>query len=289
MTDLVYLAVIAVPVLIALVLVFGNPDKQRTKISRIFFLTAIFVFTYLPIAVLIIFSFNEGRSTGVWEGFSLKWYKELFADERIIRSVITTVIVAFSSAIISTVFGTFASIGIFYMKKVPKTIILNITNLPILNADIITGVSLLLLYNIIGIPLGYVSLILAHISFNIPYVILSVMPKLKQMDNNIYEAALDLGATPMKALLNVVIPQIMPGIVSGFLLSLTMSMDDFVISLFTSGAVVSTLSLEIYSMTKRGITPEINALSTIIFLIVLTVLIITNVKKPKSDGNTRKT
>ncbi|MBE6895748.1 MAG: ABC transporter permease [Ruminococcaceae bacterium] len=288
MTDLVYLAVIAVPVLIALVLVFGNPDKQRTKISRIFFLTAIFVFTYLPIAVLIIFSFNEGRSTGVWEGFSLKWYKELFADERIIRSVITTVIVAFSSAIISTVFGTFASIGIFYMKKVPKTIILNITNLPILNADIITGVSLLLLYNIIGIPLGYVSLILAHISFNIPYVILSVMPKLKQMDNNIYEAALDLGATPMKALLNVVIPQIMPGIVSGFLLSLTMSMDDFVISLFTSGAVVSTLSLEIYSMTKRGITPEINALSTIIFLIVLTVLIITNVKKPKSDGNTRK-
>lgn len=288
MTDLVYLAVIAVPVLIALVLVFGNPDKQRTKISRIFFLTAIFVFTYLPIAVLIIFSFNEGRSTGVWEGFSLKWYKELFADERIIRSVITTVIVAFSSAIISTVFGTFASIGIFYMKKVPKTIILNITNLPILNADIITGVSLLLLYNIIGIPLGYVSLILAHISFNIPYVILSVMPKLKQMDNNIYEAALDLGATPMKALLNVIIPQIMPGIVSGFLLSLTMSMDDFVISLFTSGAVVSTLSLEIYSMTKRGITPEINALSTIIFLIVLTVLIITNVKKPKSDGNTRK-
>lgn len=288
MTDLIYLAVIAVPVLVALALVFGNPDKQRTKISRIFFLAAIFVFTYLPIAVLIIFSFNEGRSTGVWEGFSLKWYKELFADERIIRSVITTVIVAFSSAIISTVFGTFASIGIFYMKKIPKTIILNITNLPILNADIITGVSLLLLYNIIGIPLGYVSIILAHISFNIPYVILSVMPKLKQMDNNIYEAALDLGATPMKALLNVVIPQIMPGIVSGFLLSLTMSMDDFVISLFTSGAVVSTLSLEIYSMTKRGITPEINALSTIIFLIVLTVLIITNVRKPKTDGNSRK-
>ena len=119
MTDLIYLAVIAVPVLVALALVFGNPDKQRTKISRIFFLAAIFVFTYLPIAVLIIFSFNEGRSTGVWEGFSLKWYKELFADERIIRSVITTVIVAFSSAIISTVFGTFASIGIFYMKKIP--------------------------------------------------------------------------------------------------------------------------------------------------------------------------
>ncbi|MBQ4628112.1 MAG: ABC transporter permease [Clostridia bacterium] len=253
-----------------------------------FFLVAIFVFTYLPIAVLIIFSFNEGRSTGVWEGFSFKWYKELFADERIMRSVITTIIVAFSSAIISTVFGTFASIGIFYMKKIPKSIILNITNLPILNADIITGVSLLLLYNIIGIPLGYVSLILAHISFNLPYVILSIMPKLKQMDNNLYEAALDLGSTPMNALIKVVIPQIMPGIVSGFLLALTMSMDDFVISLFTSGAVVSTLSLEIYSMTKRGITPEINALSTIIFLIVLTVLIIANLKKSKTEEDTRK-
>ena len=288
MTDLIYLAVIAVPVLIALILVFGNPDKKRTKISRIFFLVAIFVFTYLPIAVLIIFSFNEGRSTGVWEGFSFKWYKELFADERIMRSVITTIIVAFSSAIISTVFGTFASIGIFYMKKIPKNIILNITNLPILNADIITGVSLLLLYNIIGIPLGYVSLILAHISFNLPYVILSIMPKLKQMDNNLYEAALDLGSTPMNALIKVVIPQIMPGIVSGFLLALTMSMDDFVISLFTSGAVVSTLSLEIYSMTKRGITPEINALSTIIFLIVLTVLIIANLKKSKTEEDTRK-
>jgi len=288
MTDLIYLAVIAVPVLVALILVFGNPDKNRTKISRIFFLVAIFVFTYLPIAVLIIFSFNEGRSTGVWEGFSFKWYKELFADERIIRSVITTIIVAFSSAIISTVFGTFASIGIFYMKKIPKNIILNITNLPILNADIITGVSLLLLYNIIGIPLGYVSLILAHISFNLPYVILSIMPKLKQMDNNLYEAALDLGSTPMNALVKVVIPQIMPGIVSGFLLALTMSMDDFVISLFTSGAVVSTLSLEIYSMTKRGITPEINALSTIIFLIVLTVLIIANLKKSKTEKDTRK-
>ena len=251
MTDFIYLLVIAVPVLISLFLVFGNPQKKRTKISRMIYLTAIFIFTYLPIFVLVVFSFNEGRSTGVWEGFSLKWYEELFGDERILQAVITTVIVALSSAVISTVFGTVAAIGIFYMKKMMKNLLLNITNIPILNADIITGVSLLLLYNILGIPLGYVSLILAHISFNIPYVILSVMPKLKQMDNNIYEAALDLGATPTKALINVIVPQIMPGIVSGFLLSLTMSMDDFVISLFTSGAVVSTLSLEIYSMTKR--------------------------------------
>ncbi len=285
MTDFIYLLVIAVPVLIALALVFGNPRKKRTKVARFVYLTAIFIFTYLPIFVLVVFSFNSGRSTGVWEGFSLKWYEALFNDERIINAVITTIIVALSSAIISTVFGTVSAIGIFYMKKTIKKIILNITNIPILNADIITGVSLLLLYNIIGVPLGYVSLILAHISFNIPYVILSVMPKLKQMDNNIYEAALDLGATPTKALVNVIVPQIMPGIVSGFLLSLTMSMDDFVISLFTSGAVVSTLSLEIYSMTKRGITPEINALSTIIFLIVITVLAITNLRKTKEDKN----
>ncbi len=288
MTDIIYIALIAIPVLIALVLVFGSPKRKITKVSRIIYLTAIFVFTYLPIFVLIVFSFNSGRSTGVWEGFSLKWYEELINDARIQAALLTTVIVALSSAVISTVFGTVSAIGIFYMKKMPKNIIMNVTNIPILNADIITGVSLLLLYNILGIDLGYASLIIAHISFNIPYVILSVMPKLKQMDNNIYEAALDLGATPTKALVNVIVPQIMPGIVSGFLLALTMSMDDFVISLFTSGPVVSTLSLEIYSMTKRGITPEINALSTIIFVIVIAVLLISNLKNPQTDKKKRR-
>lgn len=288
MTDIIYIALIAIPVLIALVLVFGSPKRKITKVSRIIYLTAIFVFTYLPIFVLIVFSFNSGRSTGVWEGFSLKWYEELINDARIQAALLTTIIVALSSAVISTVFGTVSAIGIFYMKKMPKNIIMNITNIPILNADIITGVSLLLLYNILGIDLGYASLIIAHISFNIPYVILSVMPKLKQMDNNIYEAALDLGATPTKALVNVIVPQIMPGIVSGFLLALTMSMDDFVISLFTSGPVVSTLSLEIYSMTKRGITPEINALSTIIFVIVIAVLLISNLKNPQTDKKKRR-
>ncbi len=288
MTDFIYIALIAIPVIIALVLVFGNPKRKITKVSRIVYLTAIFVFTYLPIFVLIVFSFNSGRSTGVWEGFSLKWYEELINDARIQAALLTTVIVALASAVISTVFGTVSAIGIFYMKKMPKTITMNITNIPILNADIITGVSLLLLYNILGIDLGYASLIIAHISFNIPYVILSVMPKLKQMDNNIYEAALDLGATPTKALVNVIVPQIMPGIVSGFLLALTMSMDDFVISLFTSGPVVSTLSLEIYSMTKRGITPEINALSTIIFVIVIAVLLISNLKNPRTDEKKRR-
>ena len=287
MTDLIYIAVIAIPVLISMILVFGSPKKRSTRVSRIVFLAAVFIFTYLPIFVLVVFSFNSGRSTGVWEGFSFKWYEELVNDDRIKSALLTTVIVALSSALISTVFGTVSAIGIFYMKKIPKNIVMNITNIPILNADIITGVSLLLLYNILGIPLGYASLILAHISFNIPYVILSVMPKLKQMDNNLYEAALDLGATPTRALVNVIVPQIMPGIISGFLLSLTMSMDDFVISLFTSGPVVSTLSLEIYSMTKRGITPEINALSTIIFIVVIVVLLITNLRNSGSEGKKR--
>jgi len=277
----IYLAIIAVPVIFALILSFGDLGKKITRVSSLFYLAAIFIFTYLPIFVLIVFSFNSGRSTGVWEGFSLRWYAALFQDERILSATATTLIIALSSAIISTVFGTVSAVGIFYMKKSIKKAVLSITNLPILNADIITGVSLLLLFNIISLPLGYGSLLLAHISFDIPYVILSVMPKLKQMDNNLYEAALDLGAKPSSALVKVVVPEIMPGILSGFLLALTMSMDDFVISLFTSGSVVSTLSIEIYSMTKRGITPEINALSTIIFLLVLAILIFVNVRKPK--------
>jgi len=277
----IYLAIIAVPVIIALILSFGDLGKKITRVSSLFYLAAIFIFTYLPIFVLIVFSFNSGRSTGVWEGFSLRWYAALFQDERILSATATTLIIALSSAIISTVFGTVSAVGIYYMKKSVKKAVLSITNLPILNADIITGVSLLLLFNIISLPLGYGSLLLAHISFDIPYVILSVMPKLKQMDNNLYEAALDLGARPSSALVKVVVPEIMPGILSGFLLALTMSMDDFVISLFTSGSVVSTLSIEIYSMTKRGITPEINALSTIIFLLVLAILIFVNVRKPK--------
>ena len=285
----VYLAVIVVPLIVAMVISFNNPKRKSTKVASVVYLTLIFIFTYLPIVVLIVFSFNSSRSTGVWEGFSLKWYKALLEDERILSALYNTLFIAFSSAIISTVIGTFAAVGIFYMKKVPKSIIMNITYLPVLNADIITGVALLLLYNILSIPLGYASLLLAHISFDIPYVILSVMPKLKQMDNNLYEAALDLGASPMQALGKVIIPEIMPGIMSGFLLALTMSMDDFVISLFTSGSVVSTLSIEVYSMTKRGITPEINALSTIIFVIVLVILLIANFRKPSSSKKQKET
>jgi spermidine/putrescine transport system permease protein len=184
----------------------------------------------------------------------------------------------------ATILGTFASIGIFYMKRIPKNIIMNITYLPVLNADIITGISLLLLFNLISLPLGYISIIIAHICVNVPYVILSVMPKLKQMDNNLYEAALDLGSTPLTALRKVIFPEILPGVISGFLLSITMSVDDFVVSFFTSGPLIQTLSIEIYSMTKRGVSPKINALSTILFLVVLSILIFTNVKNIKQKN-----
>ncbi len=281
--QFLYAAVILVPLLLAALISFNNPKRRSTKIARAFYLTVIFIFTYVPIVVLIIFSFNSARSTGVWEGFSLKWYKALFEDSQLMSALYTTVIVAFISAVVSTIFGTFASIGIFYMKSKIKNAIMNITYLPVLNADIITGVSLVLFFNLVSIPLGYVTLLLSHICFSIPYVILSVMPKLKQMDNNLYEAALDLGSTPMTALRKVIIPEISPGIVSGFLLALTMSIDDFVISFFTAGPILSNLSIEIYSATKRGVTPEFNAISAIMFVVVLSILIIINVRKPKEE------
>ena len=281
--QFLYAAIVLVPLLLAALISFNNPKRKSTKIARAFYLAVIFIFTYVPIVVLIIFSFNSARSTGVWEGFSLKWYKALFEDSQLMSALYTTVFVAFASAIVSTLFGTFASIGIFYMKPQVKNAIMNVTYLPVLNADIITGVALVLFFNLVSIPLGYVTLLLSHICFSVPYVILSVMPKLKQMDNNLYEAALDLGSTPMTALRKVIIPEISPGIVSGFLLALTMSIDDFVISFFTAGPVLSNLSIEIYAATKRGVTPEFNAISAIMFVVVLTILIIINLRKPKDE------
>lgn len=280
MTDIIYLLVIAVPLLIAAIISFNNPKRKSTKIAKIFYLSVVFIFTYLPIVVLIVFSFNSARSTGVWEGFSLKWYKELFNDSQLMSALYTTVGVAFISSVVSCIFGTFAAIGIFYMSNRAKNIIMNITYLPVLNADIITGIALVLFFNILSIPLGFHTLILSHICFCLPYVILSVMPKLKQMDNNLYEAALDLGATPMTALRKVIIPEISSGIVTGFLLALTMSIDDFVISFFTAGSVISNLSIEIYAATKRGVTPEFNAISAILFTVILAILIFINARKP---------
>jgi spermidine/putrescine transport system permease protein len=244
----------------------------------------VFIFLYAPIIILIVFSFNDSKSRGNWNGFTLKWYTQLFSDRQIISSLYYTLIIALLSSLIATLIGTGAAIGIHNMKKLKKSVVMNITYLPVLNPDIVTGISLMLLFIFVKIDLGLFSLLLAHITFNIPYVILSVLPKLKQLNKHLYEAALDLGASPGYALGKVIIPEIMPGIVTGFLLAFTMSIDDFVISFFTTGSGVSTLSITIYSMARRGINPKINALSTLMFVCVLLMLLIIN-KRASKDNN----
>ncbi|MBC8535503.1 ABC transporter permease [Feifania hominis] len=237
----------------------------------------VFLFLYLPIAVSIVLSFNNSRSRNAWAGFSLRWYESLFQNDTLMKALLNTLVIAFLSAAIATLIGTFAAIGIYYMKKgFLKSTLMNLSYLPMLNPDIVTGVSLLILFTAVGVTLGFQSLLIAHIAFNIPYVILSVMPKLKQMNESMYEAALDLGMRPMNAIFKVILPEVRPGITSGFLLALTLSIDDFVISFFTTGPGVSTLSIEIYSMARRGVNPEINALSAIMFVAVFIILLISN-------------
>ena len=253
------------------------------------YLALVLFFLYIPIFVLIVFSFNETKSRSVFSGFTLDWYIRLFNNRIIISSLINTIIIACVSSVVSTVLGTLAAIGINSMRKVPKRVIMGITNMPIINPEIVTGVSLMLLFVFfaarMNLEFGFVTLIIAHITFNVPYVILNVMPKFNQMDPHIYEAAQDLGCSPVKAFRKVVLPEIMPGVISGFLMSFTYSLDDFVISYFTSGSTSQTLPITIYSMTRRKVSPEINALSTIIFLVVVIVLVLKNVIERKSENN----
>ena len=257
--------------------------KKKLSPIDIIYSCLIFVFLYAPIAVLIIYSFNASKSSGTWGGFSLKWYAELFSNSDIMQALITTLTIAVISAAVSVVIGTAAAVGIYYSKRRTRALLTSVSNIPMLNADIVTGISLLLLFTFLHMDLGYLTILLAHITFNIPYVILSVMPKLRQLDKNAYEAAIDLGATPLRAFFSVIIPEISPGIVTGAILAFTMSIDDFVISFFTTGGGVSTLSIEIYTMAKRGIKPEINALSAIMFLLVMTLLIIVNVRSSNAE------
>jgi spermidine/putrescine transport system permease protein len=244
----------------------------------------IYLFLYAPILILIVFSFNASKSRGNWAGFTLNWYLELFQDRQIMKALYYTMVIAVLSAIIATVIGTAAAIGIHNMKRLKKTIVMNLTYIPVVNPDIVTGLSLMLLFIFTNLQLGFVSLLLAHITFNIPYVILSVLPKLKQLDKNLYEAALDLGATPLYAYRKVILPEIMPGIVTGLLLAFTLSVDDFVVSFFTTGSGVSTLSIIVYSMARRGINPKINALSSLLFLTVLILLVIVNFRSGENKN-----
>lgn len=255
----------------------------------------IFLFLYAPILVLIVFSFNdtETGSRAVWGGFSLRWYRKLFEDRLILEALRNTLLIAVVAAVVSTALGTAAAIGINGMKRLPRRIMMNITNFPMVNPEIVTGVSLMLLFVsavrlLGGRSLGMGSLIAAHITFCLPYVILSVLPKLRQMDPNLYEAAQDLGCPPVKAFFKVVLPEIMPGVVTGLIMAFTLSIDDFVISYFTSGTT-QTLPIYIYSMTRKRISPEINALSTVLFGAVMVLLIIINVRNVKEQGRDEQT
>ena len=248
----------------------------------------VFALIYLPIAYLIFFSFNSGKSKVIFSGFTLKNYVNLFQDEQIMSALLNTLIIALISAVVATVIGTMAAMGIQYLRKGVRNAVMDVTYIPVLNPDIITGVSLMLFFSVLGISLGYGTVLLAHITFNIPYVILSVMPKLRQMDPSIYEAALDLGAPPTRAFRQAVLPQIMPGIISGFLLALTLSVDDFVVTFFLKGVEVETLATVIYTTTKTRINLSMNALCGVMVVVVLIVLIIANLppKKPKKEART---
>lgn len=253
-----------------------------------FYLGIILLFLYAPILILIVLSFNKSKSRSKWGGFTLDWYIKLFKNDNIMNALYTTLLIAITSAIIATIIGTIAAISMNNMKKVPRSILMAISNVPMLNADIVTGISLMLLFVAFNYTLGFSSVLMAHITFNIPYVILSVMPKLKQLNKNTYEAALDLGASRSYAFYKVVLPEIFPGVLSGFLLSFTMSLDDFVITYFTKGASIDTLSTKIYSEVRKGIKPEMYALSTLLFGSVLLLLIVINRKNDRDNKKINK-
>ena len=226
------------------------------RIVENFYLVLILIFLYAPIVTMMVLSFNSSKSRTQWGGFTFQWYTQMFDSATIMDALVNTLLIAFVSALIATIIGTAASIAINSMKPLPRTIIMGITNIPMLNADIVTGISLMLAFIAFGISLGFQTILIAHITFNIPYVILSVMPKLKQTNKSTYEAAMDLGASPVYAFFKVVFPDILPGVLSGFLLAFTMSLDDFIITHFTKGAGINTLSTLIYSEVRRGIKPS---------------------------------
>ena len=254
------------------------------KLSKLY-LALVMLFLYVPIFVLIVFSFNVTKSRSVFSGFTFDWYIKLFHNELIMKSFLNTVIVAVIASVAATVLGTAAAIGINNMKKLPRAVIMQGTNIPVVNPEIVMGVSMMLLFVFfaarMNFEFGFVTLIIAHITFDVPYVILNVMPKFRQMTPNIYEAAQDLGCNPVSAFFKVILPEIMPGVISGFLMSFTFSLDDFVVSYFTCG-MAQTLPITINSMTRRKVSPEINALSTIIFAVVVAVLVIKNIIERRS-------
>ena len=263
-------------------------------LSKIY-IAFIFTLLYIPILVLVLFSFNSSGNTGGFTGFSLYWYKELFSSPATFTALKNTLVLAFSSAIVSTIIGTAASVGIGKFKnKMVKGTILSVTNVPMMNPDIVTGISMMLLFVFVGTmlnrdeTLGFSTILIAHITFSLPYVILSVRPRVLQLNKSLTEAAMDLGCTPLKAFFKVELPGIMPGIITGFIMAFTLSLDDFVISYFTTGTDFQTLPLLIYSMTKKEVTPDIYALSSLMIGAILVLLILSNVIEQKDDLKNKK-
>ena len=268
------------------------------------YVAIVMAFLYAPILVLIVFSFNKSKSRGAWTGFTLSWYQRLFTNEAIIQSLINTLVVALISSVLATVIGTLAAIGIRNMGRLSRSVVMNVTYMPVINPEIVTGVSLMLLFVVFnrqvsaalswllqrevdfqGFGLG--TLLIAHITFCLPYVIFNVSPKLRQLDPAVYDAALDLGCNPRRAFFKVVLPQLTPAILSAFLISLTYSIDDFIISYFTSGTM-QTLPIAIYSMTKKKVSPEINALSAIMFVVILTIILAANAVDSAKERRLRR-
>ncbi len=258
-----------------------------TKALKRLYVVLIFIFLYAPIGTLIVLSFNESRTRAKWSGFTFKWYIELFKNIDIMEALYTTLAIAFISSLIATIIGTAACIGMNGMHKRTKAVLMGVTNIPMLNADIVTGISLMLLFLSFGIRFGFGTILLSHITFNIPYVILSVMPRMRNLNPHTYEAALDLGASPVYAFFKVTFPDLLPGILSGFLMAFTMSLDDFIITHFTKGAGIDTLSTKIYTEVRKGIKPEMYALSTLIFVTVLLLLALVN-RPAKEDIKNKK-
>lgn len=260
--------------------------KKKSGVFTKFYIALILIFLYSPIAVMIITSFNKGK-TVVWKGFSLKWYGELFKDKAILGALVNTLTIALLASFFATILGTMAAIGINNFRGKKRAVIQNVSNIPIISPDIVMGVSLMLLFaflgNIFNFEMGYVTVLISHICFCVPFVVLNVIPRLRRMDQSIYDAALDLGCNQFQAFFKVVIHELMSGIISGFLMSFTYSLDDFIITHFTQGAKFQNLSTEIYAMLRRKIPPTINALSTLLFVTIIIIMIIINVRDRREE------
>lgn len=267
---------------------------KTSALSKLY-IVLVFIFLYAPMAVMMVFSFNGSESTYIMNGVSLQWYQRLFHDSMTMNALKNTIVLAVISALISTFLGTMAAVGIYNMKnKYLKSSVMTVTNIPMMNPEIVTGISMMLLFVFVGVwlnranVLGFATILIAHITFQLPYVILSVLPKLRQTDPRVFEAAQDLGCHPVKAFFKVVMPQIRSGIVSGAIMAFTLSLDDFIISYFTNGPDFQTLPIHIFSMTKKRVKPDMYALSTLIFVVIFILLILMNIAQSNSDKKQRK-